>query len=122
PLPFFRSQASSLHFDLVELADGVERQLSDLALARLMQFKEFAARVRHAADFGHALLEAGFVAAVIIADEFPTPGTEEGAGVSTRAPFGKVIDDCLQILEGAGRIGPEVGTVSFLAAGLQNLH
>src|SRR5690606_17449386 len=52
----------------------------------------------------------------------PTPGTEEGAGVSTRAPFGKVIDDCLQILEGAGRIGPEVGTVSFLAAGLQNLH
>src|SRR5690606_22488608 len=104
--------------DLVELADGFECLLSDLAFARLMQHIELASGMRHAADLGDALLEAGFVATVVIADQFTAPVAEEGAGIRTRTAFGKVIDDCLQILERAGRIGPEVGTVGFLVTGL----
>jgi len=91
-------------------------------LPPLMQFEELASGVRHATDLGNALPEASFISAIIVADQFTAPVTQEGPGVCPAASFGKVVNDSLQILEGAGSIGPQICARGLLAAWLQHLH
>lgn len=44
---------------------------------RHVQIEKLAAGVSHAADFGHALLEPGFVASKVVAHQLAVPGAEE---------------------------------------------
>ena len=60
--------AFALH--LVQLTDVLEGLLGQLALVGGMQVEELAPCMGHAADLGHALLEAGLVAGEVVADQF----------------------------------------------------
>src|SRR5579859_7682291 len=103
---FVRSELLYLPFDLVELTDVLKRIPCNLALAGRMQIVELAPRVRHATELGHALCKQCFIAGEVIADELPSPVSQEVPRVFTRPTVSEVVDDRLQILEGPGAIGP----------------
>jgi hypothetical protein len=48
-----------------------------------VQIEKLAAGVGHAADIGHAFLEAGFVASKVVAHQLAISGTEQVASIST---------------------------------------
>ena len=75
--PFVRLQVGNLPLNLIELLNVDQRLLGNLALVVGMQVEEFAARMRHATRFGHAVGDQGFVARVIVADERAAPVAEE---------------------------------------------
>jgi hypothetical protein len=68
----FIAHVPRLPFDFVQAANRVQRLFGQLAFVRV-QIEELAAGVGHAADFGDALLEAGFVASEVVADQLAVP-------------------------------------------------
>ena len=75
----------------------------------------------HAADFSHAQSKAGFVAAVVVADQLAFPVSQEVAGILARATRAEVVYHCLSIGSRGRRIGPNVGAMSFLRAWRKHL-
>ena len=104
--PFVRAQLGDFPLDLVELLNGGQRLLGNLALVVGMQVEEFPARMCHATGFGDAVGDQGLVARVIVADERAAPVAEEFPGMFARPALGKVIDHRLDRLEGADAVGP----------------
>jgi hypothetical protein len=70
--------------------------------------------MRHAADLGHARLEASLVASEVVADQLALPSwlawrlgqSEEVAGVLAAAPVGEVENDGLQRAEPRAAVAP----------------
>jgi len=87
-----------------------------------MQVEELAPGMRHAADFGDALLEAGLVACEVIADQLAIPGAQEVTRMLASTAEAEVIDYRLQCRERRSAVGPDVSPVCFLLAGCQHLH
>lgn len=63
------------------------------------------------AHLGHAAGDQGLVAAEVVAGQAALPGlvgavAQEAPGVFARARFAEVVDDRLDVLEGARGIGP----------------
>ncbi|MNU04924.1 hypothetical protein D3C72_2495470 [compost metagenome] len=71
-----------------------------------MQVEELAPRVRQATYLGHATGDQGLVAAEVVTGEAASPVAQEAPGVFARARFAEVVDDRLDVLEGARGIGP----------------
>ncbi|WVM91103.1 hypothetical protein UMZ34_12930 [Halopseudomonas pachastrellae] len=67
-----------------------------LAFVGGMQVEELAPRMRHATDFGDALLEASLVACEVIADQFAIPGVQEVTRMFASTAGTEVIDYRLQ--------------------------
>ncbi|MNL55550.1 hypothetical protein D3C87_1789720 [compost metagenome] len=95
-----------LTLDLVDPRELLQRDLGDLALVRRVQIEELAPRVRQAADLGHTTCDQGLVAAEVVTGEAASPVAQEAPGVFARARFAEVVDDRLDVLEGARGIGP----------------
>ncbi|NYT58341.1 hypothetical protein H0A65_05315 [Alcaligenaceae bacterium] len=122
-LPSFLSgKRLELTLNGIKLIEVFDCLLGHWALARFIQIKQAPARMRHAANLGNTLLEAGFISTVVVADQFSAPVAQEGPGMSTATPFGKVVNDTLKILEDAGGIGPQIRTMGLFAPRLQYLH
>jgi hypothetical protein len=60
-LAFFRAFVADIAFDIVEFTKVLQGALRDLAFVGHMQIEELAPGMHQAADFGHALLEPGFI-------------------------------------------------------------
>jgi hypothetical protein len=73
----------------------VQRLLSQLAFIRRVQIEKLAAGVGQAADFGDALLEAGFVAGKIIANQLAIPLAKEVACMCARTAWAEVLTTAL---------------------------
>jgi hypothetical protein len=94
-----------LALDVIQLAEELQRLLADLAAVVGPQLVELAPRVRHAADLGHAQLEAGLVAAEVVGDELALPARlvvragqpEEVAHMLAAAAVGEVEDHRLDV-------------------------
>ena len=112
----------SLAFDLVDLANLLQRELSELAWVCCMQVKEFAACVGQASGFRDALGKAGYVAAEVVAHQTTSPFTEEVSSVLLRSRFAEVVDHRLHVFEGSGGVRPQVSTVGAPLAGLEHGH
>jgi len=65
--------AGSCSLHLVKLAEELQRLLADLAAVVGPELMELAPGVRHAADLGHAQLEASLVAGEVVTDELALP-------------------------------------------------
>ncbi|ENA27138.1 hypothetical protein HMPREF1487_09375 [Pseudomonas sp. HPB0071] len=76
----------------------------------------------HAADLGHALLEAVLVAGEVVADQFALPVAQEAARMLTGPTRPEVVDHGLEVGEGAGCIGPDVSPLGLLRARGEHLH
>src|SRR5690625_6856822 len=74
-----------------------------------MQLIKLSAGMGHAGNFCYpGLLEALFVTAVVIGDELALPVSQEGAGMSACAAWGKVVNDSIEPFMYRRGIGPEV--------------
>jgi hypothetical protein len=71
----------SLAFDFIQAANRVQRLFSLLVFVRHVQIEKFAASVNHAANFGDAFLETGFVASEIVAYQLAVPLPKEVASM-----------------------------------------
>jgi len=69
----------SLSFNLVQAANRVQCLFGQLAFVRHLKIEKLAARMSHAANFGHAFLETGFVASEIVAYQLAVPPPKEVA-------------------------------------------
>ena len=98
----------------------MQRLFGQLAFVRRVQIEELAAGVSHAADFGDALLEAGLVASEVVADQLAIPLAKKIARMLAGTAGAEVVDHGLQIGEGRGAVGPDVGTVGLLLAGREH--
>ena len=76
----------------------------------------------HAADFGDALLEAGFVAYEVIAHQLAVPSGQEVARMFTGTAWTEVLHHRFQCRERCGAVRPDVCVVCFLFAWRQYLH
>ncbi|MDT4838498.1 hypothetical protein FQZ97_722560 [compost metagenome] len=94
----------------------MQRLFGQLAFVRRVQVEEFTASMRHAANFGDALLEAGLVAGEIITNQLANPRAEEVTGMFAGTAGAEVVDHGLQVSKGRGAVGPDVSPVGFLLA------
>ncbi len=119
-----------LALDLVELAEELERLLADGALVVHPKLVELPPRVREATGFYDAVLEGGFVARVIVADESTVPAAVRHVGIDAEevtcmflaAAFREVEDDRFDRAEARRAVAPEVGFVRLALAGFEHRH
>ncbi len=64
--PFIRIKLGDFPLDLIELLNGGQRLLGNLALVIGVQVEEFPARMRHATGFGHAFGDQRLVAGAML--------------------------------------------------------
>lgn len=105
-----------LAFNFVQAANRVKRLFSQLAFVRCMQTKKLAADVCHAANFGNALLETGFVAREIVAYQLAVPLPKEVARMLACTAGTEVINHSFERRKRRGAVGPNVSAVSFPSA------
>jgi hypothetical protein len=111
-----------LAFNFVQAANRLQRLFCQLTFIRHVQIEKLAAGVSHAADFGHAFLEASFVASEGVTYQLAIPGTEEVARMLTGAARAEIVDHGLKRRERRSAVSLDISTVSFLLSGRKRLH
>lgn len=101
-----RVQCLGFTLDFVELADITKCLLSKLALVGGVQLEELATSMGHTPDFRDAVRKSLFIAAEVVYDQLAVPVTEEVARMRTGTAWREVLDDGVEIVERARRIGP----------------
>ncbi|MNH35233.1 hypothetical protein D3C79_959030 [compost metagenome] len=100
----------------------MQRFFGDLALIGRVQVEELTASMGHAADLCDAQIKARLVTGEVVADQLAVPVVQEGSGVFAGAARAEVVNDCRQVGELAGCVGPNVGSVGLLGARRQHLY
>ncbi|MNF91650.1 hypothetical protein D3C84_742600 [compost metagenome] len=95
---------------------------SQLAFVRHVQIEKLAAGVGHAANFGDAFLETGFVASEIVAYQLAVPLPKEVARMLACTAGTEVINHSLERRKRRSAEGPNVSAVSFLLAWREHLN
>lgn len=119
---FFIAHAPCLPFDFVQATNRVQCLFGQLAFVRRVKVEELAPGVGYAANFGDALLEAGLVASEVVADQLAIPLPQKIARMLAGTAGAEVVHHGLQIGEGRGAVGPDVGPMGFLLAWREHLH
>ncbi|MNC49660.1 hypothetical protein D3C75_988530 [compost metagenome] len=109
-------------FNFVQAANRVQCLFGQLAFIRHVQIKKLAASVSHAADFGHAFLEARFIAGKVVAHQLAVPGAEEVARMLARPAWAEVVNNGFERRKRCGAVGPNIRSVGLLFAWRKHLN
>ncbi|MNR29124.1 hypothetical protein D3C85_1464910 [compost metagenome] len=109
-------------FNFVQAANRVQCLFGQLAFIRHVQIKKLAASVSHAADFGHAFLEARFIAGKVVAHQLAVPGAEEVTRMLACSAWAEVVNNGFERRKRCGAVGPNIRSVGLLFAWRKHLN